>query len=78
MMAPMSASHPLDLLDRAIVGLDRALRTVAGVHTAHRASPAEAVPEADLDAGQREHAAALMRVNHAAKSARRRSIRARR
>jgi ubiquinone biosynthesis monooxygenase Coq7 len=64
MMAPMSASHPLDFLDRAIVGLDRALRTVAGVHAAHRASPADAVPEADLDAGQREHAAALMRVNH--------------
>ncbi|HEX7249417.1 MAG TPA: 2-polyprenyl-3-methyl-6-methoxy-1,4-benzoquinone monooxygenase, partial [Burkholderiales bacterium] len=60
----MNASHPLDLLDRAIVGLDLALRTVAGVHTAHRASPAEAVPEADLDALEREHAAALMRVNH--------------
>ena len=64
MMAPMSASHPLDLLDRTIVGLDRALRTVAGVHTAHRASPAAGVPEADLDAREREHAAALMRVNH--------------
>jgi hypothetical protein len=37
MMAPMSASHSLDFLDRAIVGLDRALRTVAGVHTARTA-----------------------------------------
>ena len=54
----------LDLLDRAILGFDRALRTVAAVHAARRPSPADAVPEADLDARQREHAAALMRVNH--------------
>lgn len=31
---------------------------------ASRASPASAVPEAQLDAGERAHAAALMRVNH--------------
>jgi ubiquinone biosynthesis monooxygenase Coq7 len=60
----MNPDHALDLMDRAIAGLDRALRTVAGVHAARRASPADALPEADLDAGQREHAAALMRVNH--------------
>jgi ubiquinone biosynthesis monooxygenase Coq7 len=54
----------LDLLDRAILGFDRALRTGAAVHAARRPSPADAGPEADLDAGQREHAAALMRVNH--------------
>jgi len=54
----------LDFMDRAIAGLDRALRTVAGVHAARRPSPSDALPEADLDAAQREHAAALMRVNH--------------
>jgi len=60
----MNPGQALDAIDRAIVELDRALRTVAGVHAARRASPADTVPEADLDAGKREHAAALMRVNH--------------
>jgi ubiquinone biosynthesis monooxygenase Coq7 len=53
--------HPAD---RLIAGFDTALRTVAGVHRARRASPAATVPEAELSAAQREHAAALMRVNH--------------
>lgn len=60
----MNPGQTLDFLDRAIVGLDRALRTVAGVHHARRASPADAAHEAELDAAEREHAAALMRVNH--------------
>ena len=64
MMRSMNPGQALDAIDRAIVELDRALRTVAGVHAARRASPADTVPEADLDAGKREHAAALMRVNH--------------
>jgi len=51
-------------LDRLITGFDLALRTVAGVHRAARPSPAERLDEADLDAGARAHAAALMRVNH--------------
>jgi ubiquinone biosynthesis monooxygenase Coq7 len=37
---------------------------VSGVHRAERASPASTIPEAELDPGQRAHAAALMRVNH--------------
>jgi len=64
MMRSMNPGQALDAIDRAIVELDRALRAVAGVHAARRASPADMVPEADLDAGKREHAAALMRVNH--------------
>ncbi|HET9735477.1 MAG TPA: 2-polyprenyl-3-methyl-6-methoxy-1,4-benzoquinone monooxygenase [Burkholderiales bacterium] len=60
----MSTDQFLDAVDRAIVEFDRALRTVAGAHAARRSSPANAVPEADLDAAEREHAAALMRVNH--------------
>ena len=47
-----------------ILHLDNALRTVAGVHRAGRASPAAGVAEAALDADVRAEAAALMRVNH--------------
>jgi len=63
-MPAMNPGQTLDFVDRAIAGLDRALRTVAGVHLARRTSPADSAPEADLDAAEREHAAALMRVNH--------------
>jgi ubiquinone biosynthesis monooxygenase Coq7 len=51
-------------IDRLIAGFDRALRTVAGVHRAQRPFPAERVDDVDLDARAREHAGALMRVNH--------------
>lgn len=51
-------------IDRAITEFDRALRTVAGVHQARRASPAGAIPEVEMGAAERERAAALMRVNH--------------
>jgi 3-demethoxyubiquinol 3-hydroxylase len=64
MMQPMRAHQALDAIDRAIVELDRALRTVAGAHAARRPSPADSLPESDFDAEQRAHAAALMRVNH--------------
>ena len=50
--------------DRLIARFDVALRTVAGVHRAGRANPANALPEADLAPAEREEAAALMRVNH--------------
>jgi ubiquinone biosynthesis monooxygenase Coq7 len=51
-------------LDGFIAGFDRALRAVAGVHAGQRPSPGREVPEAELTAAQRAHAAALMRVNH--------------
>ena len=51
-------------LDALILHFDRALRTVAGVHSAGRPSPALGLPEAALDARARAEAAALMRVNH--------------
>ena len=50
--------------DALILHLDNALRTVAGVHQAGRASPAMDLPEGVLDAAARAEAAALMRVNH--------------
>lgn len=52
--------------DQLLGGLDQALRTVFGPSPeAQRPSPAAALPEADLDAAQRELAARLMRINHA-------------
>jgi ubiquinone biosynthesis monooxygenase Coq7 len=51
-------------LDQLIAGFDLALRTVTGVHREARPSPAESIPEGELDAAQRAHAAALMRINH--------------
>jgi ubiquinone biosynthesis monooxygenase Coq7 len=51
-------------IDRAIVEFDRALRAAAGVASASRRTPGAAVAEADLSPAEREHAAALMRVNH--------------
>ena len=54
----------MDAFDRAIAGVDGALRTIAGVHRAERASPATELRETALSAAERDHAAALMRVNH--------------
>jgi ubiquinone biosynthesis monooxygenase Coq7 len=54
----------MNRIDRLILGLDTALRTVAGVHSAGRASPAAGVAEGALDDVARADAAALMRVNH--------------
>ncbi|HEX9395242.1 MAG TPA: 2-polyprenyl-3-methyl-6-methoxy-1,4-benzoquinone monooxygenase [Burkholderiales bacterium] len=55
----------MKLLERSIIEFDRALRAVAGVAEAARPSPAAAVAEVELSAAERDHAAALMRVNHA-------------
>ena len=51
-------------VDRALCEFDRGLRAVAGVAHAARPSPADNIPETNLDAASREDAAALMRVNH--------------
>ena len=51
-------------LDRCILELDKALRTLYGEPDARRPSPAEAVAEEVLRDEVRRDAAALMRVNH--------------
>jgi ubiquinone biosynthesis monooxygenase Coq7 len=51
-------------IDQMILEFDRALRAVASVAHASRPSPANDVPEAELNDSERTHAAALMRVNH--------------
>lgn len=55
----------LSRLDRVLVEIERALETVsvAKPQTA-RSSPAGSIPDAELDAYARRHAAGLMRVNH--------------
>jgi 3-demethoxyubiquinol 3-hydroxylase len=54
----------MNAMDRAISGIDAALRTIAGVHRTERASPASEFEESALSAAERDHTAALMRVNH--------------
>ncbi len=52
------------MLDRLIVELDRALRTLAAPARTNRPIPGGELPESDLDGAQRAHVGALMRVNH--------------
>lgn len=60
-----TSSIALNGLDQLIVQFDQALRTlVPGSSTARRPSPANTLPEAELETPQRQHAAALMRINH--------------
>ncbi len=52
------------MLDRMIVGFDRALRTLAGTATSSRPVPGASLPESELTADEARRAAGLMRVNH--------------
>lgn len=52
-------------LDRVLVNLDQALRTLYGKpQTTDRPDPAAEIPESDLSETERKHVARLMRVNH--------------
>jgi len=51
-------------IDRLIIGLDRALRTLCGPAVSLRPVPGENLPNPELSAAEKRHAAALMRVNH--------------
>jgi ubiquinone biosynthesis monooxygenase Coq7 len=51
-------------IDRLIIGFDRALRTLCGPAVSLRPVPGENLPDVELSAGEKRHAAALMRVNH--------------
>jgi 3-demethoxyubiquinol 3-hydroxylase len=59
---PSGRSH--DLVDRLIIPLDQALRTLSGTEHSNRPYPAEAVADT-VPANERGRVAALMRVNHA-------------
>jgi len=54
----------MTLLDDLVLGLDRALKTLATPPVAERANPADPIDESSLDDAERTHAAGLMRVNH--------------
>ncbi|WP_295998623.1 2-polyprenyl-3-methyl-6-methoxy-1,4-benzoquinone monooxygenase [Rugamonas sp.] len=60
-MAAKPYHHPLD---RLIIGVDKALRVIAGVASASRPTPAQHAPDAALDQAEQRHSAGLMRVNH--------------
>jgi len=51
-------------IDRLITNFDRGLRTLFAPAQSVRSVPGEDLPDAPLPPGEREHAAALMRVNH--------------
>ncbi len=53
-----------DGMDRLLMSVDTALRTVFAEHKATRPCPQPASEGAALDAGQKRESAALMRVNH--------------
>lgn len=58
----------LPIPDRLLIEVDRALRTLAGTVTASRPAPEPARDfdgDGDLSPADRQHAGALMRVNHA-------------
>lgn len=52
------------MIDTAIVGFDRALRTLTGLARSSRPVPGAELPEVDLRDSDRRLAAGLMRVNH--------------
>lgn len=60
----MTAHRYLPTLDRLIVDADKALRVIAGVANASRATPAAQAADATLSAAEQRHSAGLMRVNH--------------
>ena len=52
------------MIDQVILGLDRTLRTLAGVAHPSRPMPGAALPAPELTPSERQHAGGLMRVNH--------------
>ena len=62
----MPASRSYSRLDHLIISIDNALRMSTGeTVTAKRPNPATDVPEIVMEDSHRQHAAGLMRINHA-------------
>jgi ubiquinone biosynthesis monooxygenase Coq7 len=51
-------------IDRLIISFDRGLRTLVGPAASARSRPGEDMADGELQAAERRHASALMRVNH--------------
>lgn len=62
-MASMSF-RALSPVDRLLVDAQNALGTLAGKPLSRRPNPAAGTADIELDAGDRRHAAGLMRINH--------------
>jgi ubiquinone biosynthesis monooxygenase Coq7 len=60
----MSSQRSINPLDHLIVGMDKALRVIAGVAKASRPTPATHADDGQMDAAEQRHSAGLMRVNH--------------
>ncbi len=60
----MDTLRHLGRLDRLLDSTQNALATVLGAPRAQRRNPGADTPDAALDAGERRHAAGLMRINH--------------
>lgn len=60
----MDNNRHINPLDKLIVGVDKALRVIAGVASASRPTPAARASDGQLDAREQRHSAGLMRVNH--------------
>ena len=60
----MTPPPTLPTLDELIIAFDKGLRTIFGPARSVRAMPGEELPQHEMSASQRAHAAALMRVNH--------------
>lgn len=52
------------MIDKLILEFDKALRTIFAPAPTTRPMPGADLPEADLDTAERNHAAALMRIDH--------------
>ena len=59
-------SRNYSAIDRLIISFDTALRMAGGhAQAAKRENPASEIPDVVMDEGNRQHAAGLMRINHA-------------
>lgn len=62
----MKSQRHYTFLDKLCLGVDQAVRALAGtVKTSGAAYPGKNIEESNLNDEQRKHAAALMRINHA-------------
>lgn len=65
-MTRIYQAQGLDPVDRALLGIEHALRTCFGpAPISQSAYPATKVEDGELDEAQRRHGAGLMRINHA-------------
>lgn len=60
-----SSTRSLNPVDRALIGIDRLLKSAVGPHVAARPYPAQNLPDTVTEPALKRKVAGLMRVNHA-------------